>query len=225
MADFAYALHTDACTYLLDEAGVCQWVLSPNPATASIVQACVGAHFVASLDVRVQGGLTSEIMPGASALFATVSKASGRPILLRTGPILRVQFRNAESEAAMSPLPGQKQRLDPSDDAAPVTERAPRPRRKSEARKPPPLPKQTVASAPASIPTQPKGAGKWVPPVRESAPTTRRKIEPEESSITLVTYPGVPLRGSTARREAASHPKSTAEDAVPLLLKNKKKKS
>jgi hypothetical protein len=225
MADFAYALHTEACTYLLDEGGVCQWVLSPNPNTASIVQACVGAQFVASLDARVQGSLTSELVPGASALFATVSKESGRPILLRTGPILRVQFRSSEGETAMAPLPGLKLRHEAAAVAAPASEKssAPRPRKKSEARKPPALPK-SAGPATDSVTTQPKGVGKWIVPVRDSAPTTRRRIDPEESSITLVTYPGVPLAGSAARNPSAAHPKSTAEDAVPLLLKNRKKK-
>jgi hypothetical protein len=188
----------------------------------------VGAQFVASLDARVQGSLTSELVPGSSALFATVSKESGRPILLRTGPILRVQYRNAESESSVAPLPGVKVSAEVTAEAAAPTAAVadkssqPRPRKKGETRRPPPMPKEATQSV-DSVSTQPKGLGKWIAPTRDSAPTTRRRIEQDESSITLVTYPGVPVRGSTARKEPAAHPKSTAEEAVPLLLKKKKK--
>ena len=105
MADFAYAVHTDACTYLLDDTGVCLWVLSPAPTTANAVKACVGAQFVACIDTRVEGGLVGEIVEGAAALFVAISKTTGRPALLRTGPIRRVQERHPSQVQALVDLP------------------------------------------------------------------------------------------------------------------------
>ncbi len=105
MADFAYAVHTDACTYLLDDTGVCLWVLSPAPTTANAVKACVGAQFVACIDTRVDGGLVGEIVEGAAALFVAISKTTGRPALLRTGLIRRVQERHPSQVQALVDLP------------------------------------------------------------------------------------------------------------------------
>ena len=91
MADFTYAVHTDVCTYLLDDAGICTWVLSPNPSASSKAMACVGAQFVSCVDPRVEGAIVGELKEGASALLVATSKETGRAQLLRTGPIRRVQ--------------------------------------------------------------------------------------------------------------------------------------
>ena len=99
MADFAYAIYTELCTYLLDDMGVCLWVLSPEEATAD-AGLCVGAHFVACSDSRVPGGLIGELVVGACALFVCVSPETGRPSLLRTTPITRIQQRSTKEEPA-----------------------------------------------------------------------------------------------------------------------------
>lgn len=92
MTEFLYAVHTDVCTYLLDENGIVTWVLSPNPQTAKLA-VCMGAQFVACVDPRVEGAIVGELKEGARALFVAISKDNGRAQLLRTGPIRRVQFR------------------------------------------------------------------------------------------------------------------------------------
>jgi hypothetical protein len=91
MAGFSYAVHTEVCTYLLDDAGICTGVLSPNVSATSRLSGCVGAQFVACFDPRVEGGLVGELREGASALLVATAKDTGRAQLLRTGPILRVQ--------------------------------------------------------------------------------------------------------------------------------------
>jgi hypothetical protein len=87
MPSVAYAVHTRACTYLLDEEGICRWVLSRRGTATD--DRCVGAQFVACVDTSVEGGLVGELRPGSSALF--VGFTDGRLALLRTKPILLVE--------------------------------------------------------------------------------------------------------------------------------------
>jgi hypothetical protein len=105
MLDTLYAVHTRTCTYLLDEEGVCRWVLSPSGAPAEV--SCVGAQFVACLDFRVDGGLVGELLVGASALFVRIE--NGRAGLLRTSPIEHVEFKRpstiADPQTAPFPAP------------------------------------------------------------------------------------------------------------------------
>lgn len=89
MSDTLYTVHTRTCTYLLDEDGICRWVRSPSNAPAEV--GCIGAQFVACLDLRVNGGLVGELLVGAFALF--VRNENGRAVLLRTTPIEQVEFR------------------------------------------------------------------------------------------------------------------------------------
>src|SRR6185503_20237000 len=93
MSDMAYAVHTRTCTYLLDDEGVCRWVLSPTGTIPPDGQRSVGAQFVACLDLRVAGGLVGELLIGASILFVRRDEESGRHVLMRTGIIENVEFR------------------------------------------------------------------------------------------------------------------------------------
>jgi hypothetical protein len=89
MPDMTYAVHTAACTYLLDDDGVCCAItVSPAPPPGS--ERCIGAQFVACLDMRTEGGLVGELRLGAAALF--VAARNGRCVLLRTQPIERVEI-------------------------------------------------------------------------------------------------------------------------------------
>ncbi|MBI5531205.1 MAG: hypothetical protein HY898_00715 [Deltaproteobacteria bacterium] len=200
MADFAYAVHTDVCTYLLDDSGVCLWVLSPNPATARIVEACVGAQFVACSDTRVPGGLVGELVQGAGALFVTVSKETGRPILLRTGPIRRVQVRHAGDNLPPGPrleVIADEDLIDPPTVTKPTL---PKPRKKGDSVLPP-------------------------PPVPRPS---RRKLDPDEVSITLVTYPSGPLipkPSDDAAPKSQRPSRIPGEDAAPMPLRTKRKKT
>jgi len=106
MSDVTYAVHTAACTYLLDEEGVCRWVMSSTGTIPPDGQQCVGAQFVACLDLRVAGGLVGELLIGASILFVRVDEESGRHVLMRTGVIENVEFRRPVGPIAReAPLP------------------------------------------------------------------------------------------------------------------------
>ena len=98
MSDMTYAVHTGTCTYLLDDEGVCLWTLSPAGHAAADSDRCVGAQFVACLDLSVPGGLVGELRIGAAALFTR--REHGRFVLLRTAAIDRVEHRpSTEAEA------------------------------------------------------------------------------------------------------------------------------
>ena len=88
----AYAVHTDACTYLLDDEGVCRWILSPRGDVPHDATAAIGAQFVACLALDVAGGLVGDLRVDAMALFARYEE--GRYLLLRTTPIRRVEHRD-----------------------------------------------------------------------------------------------------------------------------------
>ncbi len=87
----AYAVHTDSCTYLLDEEGVCRWIVAPQGVVPRHLRQCIGAQFIASLDMSVEGGLVGDLRQGARALF--VRPGEGRIVMLRTGVVHRVDDR------------------------------------------------------------------------------------------------------------------------------------
>jgi hypothetical protein len=93
MSEMTYAVHTGTCTYLLDDEGICLWTVAAGPSAAPGTDRCVGAQFVACLDVRAPGALVGELRVGGCALF--VRREHGRFVLLRTMPIERVEERGA----------------------------------------------------------------------------------------------------------------------------------
>jgi hypothetical protein len=106
--DIAYAAHTESCTLLLDERGICRKVVV-RPAAALLhargaldpgAERCLGAQYVASIDLESYGGLIAAPRAGTPMLFAYVD-ATGRICLVRTGPITRFEDKRpakAESE-------------------------------------------------------------------------------------------------------------------------------
>jgi len=95
-----FAVHTVTCTYLLDELGVCHWIVARHGAVPPHVRQCVGAQFVACLDLSAEGGLVAQLRPGAMALFVRTTE-DGRLVLLRTAPIQRLDgVDGAELERA-----------------------------------------------------------------------------------------------------------------------------
>lgn len=99
VATLAYAVHTDACTYLLDEDGVCRWVTADDGRPPEDTTLAIGAQFVACFDAAVPGGLVGDLRPGTAALFVRIQ--DGRSVLLRTTPIRSV----AEGAEAIPPDP------------------------------------------------------------------------------------------------------------------------
>lgn len=102
----AYAATTDACTFLLDQDGVCRRVLlKPDRRAdttlggrtrAQAARRCIGAQYVASIDVRVDGALVPMPRVGAPMLFAYTGD-DGRLAVVRTGALLRFETVARES--------------------------------------------------------------------------------------------------------------------------------
>jgi hypothetical protein len=99
--EMAYAVHTAACTYLLDETGVCRWIVSQQGVVPSHVRQCIGAQFVACLDLQVEGGLVGSLVAGGRALF--VGHTGENMVLLRTGEIQHVDDRRGSGPDTMPP--------------------------------------------------------------------------------------------------------------------------
>jgi hypothetical protein len=97
----AYSAATEGCTFLLDEDGVCRRVVLRHErlsADATIggrtrtqaARRCIGAQYVASIDVRAEGGLVPMPRIGTPMLFAYTDD-DGRLAVVRTGPLSRFE--------------------------------------------------------------------------------------------------------------------------------------
>jgi hypothetical protein len=87
--ELAYEAFTEACTFGLNEAGICVRVTAQPGASANtlaIAGRCLGAQYVASLDATAEGLLTQLPSPGTRLLFARAEE-DGRIVLVRSGPI------------------------------------------------------------------------------------------------------------------------------------------
>jgi hypothetical protein len=98
-----YAVHTEACTYLLDDDGICCRILSPGGLVTPGMSAAVGAQFVACLDLNVAGGLVAELRVGSAMLFASRDE-SGRFVLLRTSMVRAVEARESQQPLLLPPV-------------------------------------------------------------------------------------------------------------------------
>jgi hypothetical protein len=98
--DLIYALHTNTCSYLLDADGVCRRIGSPNGMIPAHVRKCIGAQFVACLDLDVAGGLIGELREGTMALF--VQQDGEHMSLLRTSRITRVDERGVDTSRGVA---------------------------------------------------------------------------------------------------------------------------
>ena len=102
MAEMTYAVHTRTCIYLLDQEGVCGWALPTGEAPPIGAERCIGAQFVACLDLSVEGGLVGDLRLGTSALFAR--QENGRLVLLRTQAIEHVDLKPEGDESIFDPI-------------------------------------------------------------------------------------------------------------------------
>lgn len=173
-----YAVHTDTCTYLLDDDGVCRWIVSPKGLMPNGASAAVGAQFVACLDLAIPGGLVGELRVGGAALFVRPDE-DGRMVLLRTTPIRDVETRPVPAPAPPKPArPSRPRAKDPEETVTlvkplyrpippqrPPAPRPPAPRRPTPLSVSPPTP-----ALPSSPPIRPAP-----PPPR---PSTRRGTDP-----------------------------------------------
>lgn len=104
----AYAATTEGCTFLLDEDGVCRRVILRHErrsadatlggrTRAQAARRCIGAQYVASIDVRAEGGLVPMPRLGTPMLFAYTDD-DGRFAVVRTGPLARFETLGAARE-------------------------------------------------------------------------------------------------------------------------------
>ena len=115
----AYSATTEGCTFLLDEDGVCRRALLHHASRsgdatlggrtrAQAARRCIGAQYVASIDVRVDGGLVPMPRVGVPMLFAYTGD-DGRIAVVRTGPLVRFETvappapRNARTSPSTGP--------------------------------------------------------------------------------------------------------------------------
>lgn len=117
MSDLTYAAHTRTATFYLDADGVCQRVEPNGPQAARDAERCIGAQYVAALDVSEPGGLLSQPRVGASMLFV-VADAHMRYSLVRTAPVVRFETL-IEDEPKTIPAPPLDD--DSLDDVPPIT--------------------------------------------------------------------------------------------------------
>ncbi|HEY6462853.1 MAG TPA: hypothetical protein VIY73_21935 [Polyangiaceae bacterium] len=99
---FAYAASTDGCTFLLDEDGVCLRVVLRHERRSAkdttlggrtrdqAARRCIGAQYVASIDVRVEGALVPMPRVGMPMLFAYTGD-DGRIAVVRTGRLVKFE--------------------------------------------------------------------------------------------------------------------------------------
>jgi hypothetical protein len=144
-----YAAHTEACTLMLDENGICEWAAPTG--RGRVPDRIVGAQFVASLDVSAPGALVGEPREGVPMLFASKDE-EGHISLIRTANLVRWDDRR-DNSGIVRTAENPRRSLRPS-----LDDLAPRGRRSSIPPAPqsePPSPKNNYAPPPA--PGQPKG--------------------------------------------------------------------
>jgi hypothetical protein len=93
MSRLAYAAHTRTAVFFLDEEGVCQEVEPVNPDEPTAPESalrCIGAQYVAALDLSSPGGLVATPSSGAQMLFV-LADAHMHFSLVRTGPLERFE--------------------------------------------------------------------------------------------------------------------------------------
>lgn len=151
MAEVAYAVHTRSCSYLLDEGGVCRWIISPTGMVPVDVRRCMGAQFVACLEARHPGQLVGELVLGANALFVKLDEDTGRMMLLRTAAIEDVEFNPEHEDISMEETFGSDDELAPLTEPVETVPRAPRPPAQVTLRSDQPGPPRRSAPAPAPV--------------------------------------------------------------------------
>jgi hypothetical protein len=92
----AYAAHTESCTFLLDEDGICQQIIRRATREKDHLARCIGAQYVASLDPDIPGRLVELPRAGAPLLFAYLTD-TGRIALVRTGQVTKFETKRHDS--------------------------------------------------------------------------------------------------------------------------------
>lgn len=222
--EIAYTAHTETCTLLLDAEGVCRSVLAASSHATqpggrgsrptripSSAERCVGAQYVATLDLREPGGMTSLPVPGAQLLFAR-TEPNGRITLIRSAPVVRFDATPTRVESgvhARPPSQADTGRRDPLSVTQADTD-------------------DEDLTIPCDAPTIPRGRRSSLPPeIRESgvvpaAPaSSRRTTIPPAPRAPRVQQPsfGAMMRPSFNTVPAAPVPPVVPRPAMPMQLR------
>ena len=119
--DVAYAVHTESqVLFLLDARGICRGVTSPSRDASVLARVrhaadtCIGAQYVASVDVTAPGGLVHAPRPGAHLVFAVV--APDRHVsLVRTARAVTSATGEAARTAAVAYAPMPRPEIEDED--------------------------------------------------------------------------------------------------------------
>ena len=238
--EIAYTAHTETCTLLLDADGICRSVLAASSRVAanggarptripSSAERCVGAQYVATLDLREAGGMTAMPQPGAQMLFARTEE-SGRITLIRSAPVVR--FEAAPAKRVESGVHARPEQSAPE-------HRAPEPRAPEQPAPPQPAPAEhkisygdddeltlpfdapTIQGRRSSLPPAPPRNSGIVPAARTSSPSRpprtsviprpprAPRVDPSPDSITRPTQAVPVVRASvpTIRPTSPSLPR------------------
>jgi hypothetical protein len=90
--EIVYAAHTRSGVFMLDENGVCRWAVEQPGRAEKVPERIVGAQYLATLDVNVEGAIVDFPRVGCPMLFAATDE-TGRVRLVRTPPLLRFEDR------------------------------------------------------------------------------------------------------------------------------------
>ncbi|MEO8875825.1 MAG: hypothetical protein ABI461_09580, partial [Polyangiaceae bacterium] len=107
--EIAYAAYTESATFMLDAKGIVLWV-APSPSAQGTgemwrgreaADRCVGAQYVASIDMEAAGGLVELPKIGSPLIFAAVDEG-GRVSLLRSGPLQKFEAKTRRTSGVHS---------------------------------------------------------------------------------------------------------------------------
>ncbi len=90
-------IHTDKSIYALDPDGVCRYAIGTDGSPLETIDRCVGAQYVASLDLRLPAGLVANPSEGSHALFVGQGE-SQRAALIKTPQITKVVYADEDNE-------------------------------------------------------------------------------------------------------------------------------
>ena len=206
--EIAYTAYTETAAFLLDDGGFCRKVVPVAGVKGARAQAqaerCLGAQYVASLDVQVPGGLVELPREGVPLLFA-IADAGGRISLIRTAVLVRFETKRKTTsgvhelrtpiEPIMIPAAARPQTHPADDDSEEVAtvRRHPRPL-KNPGRTLSPTPVRPVAAPVRLQPVAPVGLQaptqrRPPPPLPAAAQRTRGpRITPDSSSEILIPW-------------------------------------
>jgi hypothetical protein len=215
--EIAYTAHTETCTLLLDGEGICRSVLAASSAAVAnghgnrssripaSAERCIGAQYVATLDVHEPGGMVPLPKPGAQMLFAR-TEPTGRVTLIRSATVVRFEHTPARQSGVH-----ERPELDYGDDEEHTIQELEAPTlvadRRASSLPPPPAPARSSGVVQAGARVDRTAIPPPPPPARVEESNTRPVYTPPPySPRASQVYPPPPPPASYPTRPSASYP-------------------